>query len=175
MRPKKGYIIPFEGTVKIGQGYNSRFTHRLFQELGFDATYSLDFLLPDGTVILASRRGVVTKIKNDSDINYSGTDPERGRKAAEQANYIELKHDDGTFTAYYHLKKSSSRVEVGQPVTQRQPIATSGNTGWSTQPHLDFTAYRKNEGGLFIRTFPTKFSNFDGPLEDRVINPDTYR
>jgi len=59
MKPKEGYIIPFEGKVIIGQGYNSLFTHRLHKKFSFDARFSLDFFLPEGTVILAARIGVL--------------------------------------------------------------------------------------------------------------------
>jgi murein DD-endopeptidase MepM/ murein hydrolase activator NlpD len=175
MKPKEGYLIPFEGKINIGQGYNSKFSHKLFKEFNFDATYSLDFTLPEGTLILAAREGIVTQVKDDSEINYGGTDQNEGQKAAEQANYIEIEHKDGSFTSYYHVKKGSSKVKIGQKVLQGYPIAKSGNTGWSTTPHLDFTAFHKNKSGFAIKTFPTKFLNYDGPLEDKAINPDSYK
>jgi len=174
MKPKQGYIIPFEGKVIIGQGYNSNGSHQFHRVLSFDASYSLDFILDEGTEVLASRGGVVSKVKDDSDFNYSGEDPKRARIAAKQANYVEIKHGDGTFTKYTHLKKDSVLVEVDQRVSQREPIAESGNTGWSSEAHLDFIAYTKNDLGLLIRTFPTIFSDYDGLVEDREINPGCY-
>lgn len=52
-------------------------------------------------------------------------------------NFIKLKHDDGTFSLYAHLKKDSL-LPVGTKVTEGQRIATVGNTGNSTGTHLHF-------------------------------------
>ncbi len=51
-------------------------------------------------------------------------------------NYIMVFHGSGYVTLYGHL--SVSKVYNGQFVTQGQVIATSGNTGSSTAPHLHF-------------------------------------
>lgn len=51
-------------------------------------------------------------------------------------NYIMVFHGSGYVTLYGHL--SVSKVYNGQYVTQGQVIATSGNTGSSTAPHLHF-------------------------------------
>ena len=37
---------------------------------------------------------------------------------------------------YYHLKLNGALVEEGDPVGAGQAIGLSGNTGWSTRPHL---------------------------------------
>ena len=50
--------------------------------------------------------------------------------------YLMIFHGDGYVTLYGHL--SSSHVSDGQYVTQGQVIATSGNSGSSTGPHLHF-------------------------------------
>ena len=55
-----------------------------------------------------------------------------------------ISHGTGYSTTYGHL--SSIKVKVGDVVTQGQQIATSGNSGVSTGPHLDF---RIMEGGAY--------------------------
>lgn len=39
---------------------------------------------------------------------------------------------------YGHLTRQGALVDVGAAVTRGQPIALSGNSGLSTQPHLHF-------------------------------------
>ena len=59
-------------------------------------------------------------------------------------NCVIISHGTGYSTTYGHL--SSIKVKVGDVVTQGQEIATSGNTGTSTGPHLDF---RIMENGVY--------------------------
>lgn len=51
-------------------------------------------------------------------------------------NYIAIHHNYGVITQYIHL--SEINVEVGQRVTRGDRIGTSGNTGYTTNPNLDF-------------------------------------
>src|SRR3990167_5268817 len=50
-------------------------------------------------------------------------------------NYIKVKHDNGTFALFAHLRKGSS-FEIGTKVKKGQTIARIGNTGNSTGNHL---------------------------------------
>ena len=56
--------------------------------------------------------------------------------------YIMVFHGSGYVTLYGHL--SASRVSDGQFVSQGQVIATSGNSGSSTAPHLHFEIRQAN-------------------------------
>lgn len=55
-------------------------------------------------------------------------------------NYIMIDHGNGYYTAFGHL--SGYNVSVGSVVSRGQKIATSGNTGVSTGPHLHYEVYR---------------------------------
>ena len=56
------------------------------------------------------------------------------------ANYVMIRHADGQVTQYWHLKKWSVRVKVGQHVGCGVYIGKVGSSGHSTGPHLHFGA-----------------------------------
>jgi len=61
------------------------------------------------------------------------------------ANLIRVLHDDGTMAVYAHLQRDGAVVAPEQRVRTGQHIGWSGNTGFSTGPHLHF-AVQVNRG-----------------------------
>ncbi len=124
------YDLPFkEGTShKVVQGYGGRFSHK--------NKAALDFDLPEGTAVYAARGGVIYSFKDDS--NEGGFLPKYDKKA----NYIIIKHDDGSFGCYWHLQKNGVVVKKGN-VIKGQLIGYSGATGFVLRPHLHFAVKRK--------------------------------
>lgn len=145
------YSLPYHSgeSHEIIQGFNGTFSHFGEQK------YSLDFDLREGSEVLASRAGEVVAIKTDS--NEGGAD----KSYASKANYVYVKHSDGTFGAYLHLKQNSIKVFVGQKVHVGELLALSGNTGFSSGPHLHFWVY-KAKNGLERESFPIKFRTTNG-------------
>ncbi|MGB5690717.1 MAG: M23 family metallopeptidase, partial [Woeseiaceae bacterium] len=84
---------------------------------------------------------------------------------ADLANIVRVLHDDGTFAVYAHLNWNSIRVNPGERVHAGQYIADSGNTGFSSGPHLHFAVQRNV--GMFVESLPVTFR---GP-GDSSINP----
>ncbi len=81
-----------------------------------------------------------SKIKSVSDgkvIGFGNTDAYPGCTA--WGKWIVVEHDNGLTSLYAHL--SSIQVDVGQRVSAGQTIGLSGNTGFSTGPHLHLTLY----------------------------------
>ncbi|GAA2510944.1 M23 family metallopeptidase [Streptomyces gobitricini] len=53
-------------------------------------------------------------------------------------NHVVLDLGNGTYAMYAHLRRGSLQVRAGDRVTAGQPIASCGNSGNSTEPHLHF-------------------------------------
>ena len=125
------YSLPFEKgrSCRVGQGYNGRLSHRGVNQ------YAVDFAMPEGTIVCAARAGVVVDLKESSDTG--GPDKEH----ADESNYVSIAHADGAIGEYHHLQLDGVLVEIGDRVAVGQAIARSGNTGYSTFPHLHFGVY----------------------------------
>ncbi|CAM9771197.1 unnamed protein product, partial [Sphacelaria rigidula] len=109
------------------QGNNTQYTHHGYLRHAFD------FKLRRGSQILAARDGVVAHV---CDHFREGGACER---LLPRSNFVAIRHpQDGTYTRYIHLMPGGVLVCVGQEVRAGQPIALSGNTGFSSVPHLHF-------------------------------------
>jgi murein DD-endopeptidase MepM/ murein hydrolase activator NlpD len=64
---------------------------------------------------------------------------------ASRANFVRVLHDDGSMGMYAHLEYYGVGVKVGQRVAAGDLLGLSGNTGYSTGPHLHF-AVLVNDG-----------------------------
>jgi murein DD-endopeptidase MepM/ murein hydrolase activator NlpD len=89
----------------------------------------VDFRAPIGTPIKSSGNGKVAGTGN--------TDADCPRVSF--GKWILIKYDNGLATTYGHLSKIE--VSPGQVVTAGQIVGYSGNTGYSTGPHLHVSAY----------------------------------
>lgn len=116
--------FPDGAEVTVSQGHNGWFSHT-------DADiWAVDFPVPQGTTIVAVRAGTVLDVKEDSDA--SCPDPSCG----DLGNYVAIDHGDGTIGRYLHLQLDGALVAYGEVVGRGQPIGLSGQTGWTTAPHL---------------------------------------
>jgi murein DD-endopeptidase MepM/ murein hydrolase activator NlpD len=131
------YRVPFEaGTEwRVDQGFHGRYSHNHPQ-----SRFALDFGVPVGTPVLAAREGVVMQVQDD--YRGNGQDLEG---FAHRANFVRILHDDGTMAMYAHLEYYGVGVKPGQRVAVGTLLGLSGNTGYSTGPHLHF-AVLANDG-----------------------------
>jgi murein DD-endopeptidase MepM/ murein hydrolase activator NlpD len=145
------YTLPFEAgaAFRVTQGFNGTYSHT-----GADQ-YAIDFKMSTGTAVHAAREGRVVKIKDDS--NQGGGE----RKYINYANYILIKHADGTIANYAHLGKGGARVKVGDYVRAGELIALSGSTGFSSGPHLHFSVFKTRDGKERL-SIPVKFQTGNG-------------
>ncbi|MEO1201557.1 MAG: M23 family metallopeptidase [Pseudomonadota bacterium] len=146
-RPVEPYRVPFAISTNypVTQAYPDVITHQTP-----DSFYAIDIAMPIGTNIFAARAGIVFDVASD---NYAGgTDRE---EHGQLANVVQILHDDGTFAIYAHLNWNSIRVRPGQRVVRGEYIADSGNTGFSSGPHLHFAVLRNR--GLELESLPVRF------------------
>lgn len=114
---------------RIDQGFDGEFSHADEQN-----RYALDFAADIGTPVLAARAGTVMQLES----GFRASGQSFGDYAA-RANFIRILHDDGTMALYAHLAPDGVLVRQGQQVHAGQRIGLSGNTGFSTAPHLHFS------------------------------------
>ena len=136
------YRQPFQGEYPITQYYGESITS--------DFHTGIDYACPLKTPILASADGIIRFSE------YDGTG---------YGYCVIIEHDISHATLYGHLS-SLVYLAAGISVKQGDIIGYSGNTGYSTGPHLHFEARRR------WNDFRTHFNPMELPLicmDDSVI------
>jgi hypothetical protein len=129
-----GGIIDYYGRNYTYNGHN-----------GIDFTLANFAKMDAGVDVYAAASGIV----------IATHDGEFDRNTAEyqqspNANYITIDHNNGLHTDYWHLRKNSIRVNVGDRVTAGQKIAEVGSSGNSTDAHLHFDVFQSSN---FVETY----------------------
>lgn len=148
--------FPAGSTYEVIQGNHGDFTHVGFNE------YAWDFAMPQGSIVCASADGRIVRVKQNSDAGGAS------QEYLNQGNTVVIDHGDGYFTQYLHLKKDSVRLKEGDRVRGGHAIALSGNTGFSTMPHLHFQVQ-----DAMGRALPAKFLDVEQaggvPAENSIV------
>lgn len=144
------YQLPFapKKAFRVDQGAGGSFTHTGNHQ------HAVDFGMPEGTPVHAAREGTVEVVVDGFD--RGGVDP----SFRDAVNMILVRHSDGTYGEYVHLKRGGARVKPGQKVKARQLLGLSGNTGYSQGPHLHFAVFSPKDGTT-RETFPIRFRTAD--------------
>lgn len=126
----------------VTQGYRAG-KHNGIDLVG--AGHSLDY-------IVAHSDGVVAGVR----ANYATCD---GAKGNSYGNYVLIRHDNGMYTMYAHMKYQSVKVSKGQRVSRGQVVGYMGNTGNSLGAHLHFEVRDRNNKQID----PTQYIDADLP------------
>lgn len=110
----------------------------------------IDLRASVGTRVKAALSGVV--------LGTGNTDAVAG--CYSYGNWVLLRHNNGLATLYAHL--STRSVSSGQTVRTGEVIGFSGNTGYSTGPHLHFSVYL-NDAVQIVRLGDIKSITNCGP------------
>ncbi|NND34110.1 MAG: M23 family metallopeptidase [Saprospiraceae bacterium] len=151
------YILPYTvgESYQLIQGNCGSFDHTGHFRYGFD------FEMPIGTVVIAAMTGFVNTVVEgftDDEHNFG------------QENRIFIEHEDGTFGRYLHFTNNGVTVEPGELVLRGQPIGFSGNSGYSSTPHLHFDVVRCITSCNDVETVPVGFINADEQVPTKHID-----
>ena len=142
--------LPFDRRVHwiVSQGIATENSHGPANE------FAIDFAMPEGTPVLAARRGTVARVVDG--FTACCLPPERRT----ETNQVVVLHADGTFASYVHLRPQIP-VQEGQSVEAGDLLGYSGSTGFSQIPHLHFeVSIRSAEEKT--RSIPVRFRNGAG-------------
>ena len=126
----KGVLrYPVENVLVTQYFGNTPFASKNPQVYNGSGHNGIDFAVKTGTPILSAGSGTVIGT-GDTDRSCSGVS---------YGKWVLIRHNNGLTSLYAHL--SVIQTSTGQIVTAGQKIGLSGNTGYSTGPHLHFTVY----------------------------------
>lgn len=161
----KGVLqYPLDNVIITQYFGNTPFSSKNPQVYNGSGHNGIDFGTKVGTPIYSAAAGTVLGTGN-TDTACSGVS---------YGKWVLIKHGNGLSTLYAHL--SVIQVNAGDMVTAKQKIGLSGNTGYSTGPHLHFTVYASD--AVQITNYVSKVcgTNMTMPIAPRAgyLNPLSY-
>lgn len=154
LKAPAAWHLPLEcgKSARISQGNGGTTSH------SGKAFYAFDFAIPVNTPLVAMADGIVSYTFAETgpgDPCYDGGPS----SCFPYANYVVLRHGDGTGSIYKHLNKVL--VSLGEFVPSGAPVGLSGSTGYSTGPHAH--VMRQEECGAATSCQSVKVSFADVP------------
>ena len=172
--PTGAYRYPWQSGVsyRVGQGNNNPGgSHNGSQAFAFD------FSLPAGTTIRAARAGTVEWLQETQTTTYNpnlatsaSNTPYPAGSLQNWGNTVRIRHAGGFTSWYFHIQANGVTVNVGDTVQRGQPIATSGNTGRSTGPHLHFQV--QADSANWGQSVPITFGSCEQPATGATVASD---
>ncbi|MBL8173352.1 MAG: peptidoglycan DD-metalloendopeptidase family protein [Bryobacterales bacterium] len=123
--------------------------------------HAYDMAPRGGGCVVAMRPGVVMA----RDMGYGQTP-----RLRIFGNYVSIRHDDGEYSHYAHLKTGTFRVKTGDRVEAGQALATAGNSGYSFGTHVHVQVTR--EAAIASQSIPFKIE--DAPPVRGMVQSTNY-
>ncbi len=173
---KGNYILPFKGEWSVvNGGAFKEISHSWFVP---SQRYAYDFLIIDekgktydgdkhrpedyycyGKEITAPEDGTVVYIYDKcEDSKIFGNGRLDGNIKDICGNHLVIKHNDTEYSMIAHIMPKSIAVKVGQRVMKGEAIASCGNTGNSSEPHIHFQLMT-GKSHFTSAGLPIKFNN----------------
>lgn len=137
--------------LRVEQGWGGRYSHA-----DPENRYAVDFAAQPGTPVLAAREGVVMQVERDT----READASANSGPDRDGTLIRILHGDGSMAVYAHLQAAD--VRTGARIHRGQRIGMSGNSGFSTGPHLHFTVQVNR--GMRLESIPFRMFSDAGIL-----------
>ena len=148
------YLIPVEEGVKVLGGKMTHIENRIRSEANNDTYVGVSFRFDDEVEIVAPRKGVIV------DMNMDLIEGKENLAFTREENYIEIYHEDGTWTKLMVLKGGYQKVKLGQEVFPGDVLAISGGENYENGRHIRMTVTKiekDNLGKLKYMVEPVKF------------------
>jgi len=138
------YLVPVAEGESVTLSSMTHIENRIKGENYNDDYVGVSFRFKDPTIICAPRKGIVSSVKVEEELTgnsytYSALD-----------NYIELYHEDGTFTKVSVVKSGSAKVKKGDIVYPGTPLAESAGEKYQTGPHVKKKKKKNLNGKLSL-------------------------
>ena len=155
LKAPKAFHLPLEckKSARVSQGNDGSTSH--FGK----ARYAFDFALPVNTPLAAMADGIVTYVFGETgpgDACYNGGPA----SCFPYANYVVLRHGDGSASIYKHLNKVL--VSLGEFVPSGKAVGLSGSTGYSTGPHAHVMRMQDCGAATSCQSIAVKFADVPG-------------
>lgn len=171
------YLVPVSEGTAVKAVLNNPLAETIGDETAKGSYVGVSFMFDQPVEIVAPRKGIIAGMKMDADV--AGT---KLSYAAEE-NFIEIYHEDGTFTKLTVLKAGSEKVKVGQQVLPGDVLAESGGENYSQGPHVRMINIKtvKDNDRLTYQPFPVRFVSDKGDVEIKqyvtfsVVHPEEVK
>jgi hypothetical protein len=153
------YLIPVQEGHKVRMQPMTHIENIYKKESENTSYVGTAFYLEEPANICAPRKGIVSDMKMDTrlqgtSLSFDASD-----------NFIEIYHQDGTFTRLIVLESGSEKVKIGDIVYPGQALASSSGEKYSSGRHVRMVQIRLNKMDREIKQEQIPVKLFDGEKE----------